>query len=639
MSKVKELISFYIRQINKKSFNILLNGLGYMSIIVIRRDSVSKDNGISLDFEKRFEEQADIKGKLFRTLHALYRGHYKKLFLSFLFFLLKHSPVWILPIVTANLINFAAAPEDSNIRTLWINIIILTVVIMQNLPSQILHISFMSKAIRHVEAGLRSTLIRKLQHLSISFHGDLRSGKLQAKVLRDVEMIEIMSKQIMLGVLPAFMNVIVAIIVTANRSWTVTSFFLIAIPISIVIVYFFRGKLNKRNREFREQVEEMSGQVAETVEMIPVTRAHGLEKVEINKMDTLLQHVRGKGYKLDITEAIFGASNWVAFQLFQVLCLLFTVYLAYQGRIPIGDVVLYQTYFTQILMSISGVINIYPQLAKGFESVHSISEILFAKETQEYQGKTKLKSLEGNVQFDHVYFKYRDSERHVLNDFQLSVKPGEMIAFVGESGAGKSTILNLVTGFYRPTSGIIKIDGIPMDEIHMRRFRKKIAVVPQNTILFSGTIRENITYGLADVSEQEVHLAVKMANLSDIIEELPEGLETKIGEHGDRLSGGQRQRIAIARAFIRNPQMIILDEATSALDNVSEKLVQEAMKELTKGKTTFIVAHRLSTIQDADRIVVMKNGKCVETGSYEQLLQKKGEFFMMKTASEEASSS
>ncbi len=236
---------------------------------------------------------------------------------------------------------------------------------------------------------------------------------------------------------------------------------------------FFRGKLNKRNREFREQVEEMSGQVAETVEMIPVTRAHGLEKVEINKMDTLLQHVRGKGYKLDITEAIFGASNWVAFQLFQVLSLLFTVYLAYQGRIPIGDVVLYQTYFTQILMSISGVINIYPQLAKGFESVHSISEILFAKETQEYQGKTKLKSLEGNVQFDHVYFKYRDSERHVLNDFQLSVKPGEMIAFVGESGAGKSTILNLVTGFYRPTSGIIKIDGIPMDEIHMRRFRKK----------------------------------------------------------------------------------------------------------------------------------------------------------------------
>ncbi|UOQ85033.1 ABC transporter ATP-binding protein [Gracilibacillus salinarum] len=598
-----------------------------------------QDNGISLDFEKRFEEQQDVKGRLFKTLHVMYRGHYMKLFVSFLFFLLKHSPVWILPIVTANLINFAANPGEQDIQVIWINIIVLTVVIIQNLPSQILHISFMSKAIRHVEASLRSTLIRKLQHLSISYHGELRSGKLQAKVLRDVEMIEIMSKQTMLGVLPALMNVIVAIAVTANRSWSVTSFFLIAIPISIVIVYFFRGKLNRRNREFREQVEEMSGQVAETVEMIPVTRAHGLEKVEINKMDSLLHHVRGKGYKLDITEAFFGASNWVAFQLFQVMCLLFTVYLAYQGRIPIGDVVLYQTYFTQILMSISGVINIYPQLAKGFESVHSISEILFAKETQEYQGKMKLKHLDGAVEFDNVYFKYRDTDKHVLESFRLSVKPGETIAFVGESGAGKSTILNLVTGFYRPTSGSILIDGIPMDDVSMRSFRKKIAVVPQNTILFSGSIRDNITYGLAEVSDLEVQAAVKMSNLQDIINELPDGLDTKIGEHGDRLSGGQRQRIAIARAFIRNPQMVILDEATSALDNVSEKLIQDAMHELVKGKTTFIVAHRLSTIRDADRIVVMKNGQCVESGRYDQLLANKGEFYQIKMASEAAQSS
>ncbi|MGP4042500.1 ABC transporter ATP-binding protein [Gracilibacillus sp. D59] len=595
---------------------------------------MSNHNGISLDFEKRFEEQQDIKGRLFRTLHVMYRGHYLKLFVSFIFFLLKHSPVWILPIVTANLINFASDSSAYDVRYLWMNIIVLTIVIIQNLPSQILHISFMSKAIRHVEAGLRSTLIRKLQHLSISFHGELRSGKLQAKVLRDVEMIEIMSKQTMMGVLPAIMNVIVAIAVTANRSWTVTSFFLVAIPISILIVYFFRGKLTRRNREFREQVEEMSGQVAETVEMIPVTRAHGLEKVEINKVDSLLHHVRGKGYRLDITEAFFGASNWVAFQLFQVLCLLFTVYLAYQGQIPIGDVVLYQTYFTQILMSISGVINIYPQLAKGFESVHSISEILFAKETQEYQGRTKLKKLDGKVDFDHVYFKYRDSDKHVLTDFQLDVKPGETIAFVGESGAGKSTILNLVTGFYRPSNGRILIDDLPMDDWSMRSFRKMIAVVPQNTILFSGSIRDNITYGLAEVTEEEVQQAVKMANLQDIINELPDGLETKIGEHGDRMSGGQRQRIAIARAFIRKPQMVILDEATSALDNVSEKLIQDAMKELIKGKTTFIVAHRLSTIRDADRIVVMKNGQCVEMGTYDELVKKQGEFYQIKMASE-----
>ncbi|RCW74842.1 ABC transporter ATP-binding protein [Saliterribacillus persicus] len=595
------------------------------------------ERGISLDFEKRFEEQQDVKGRLFQTLHVMYRGHYMKLFLSFIFFMLKHSPVWILPIVMANLINFVSEPEKYDTRMLWINIIVLTVVIIQNLPSQMLHISFMSKAIRHVEASLRSTLIRKLQHLSISYHSELRSGKLQAKVLRDVEMIEIMSKQTMLGVLPAIMNVIVAISVTATRSLTVASFFIVAIPISIVIVYFFKGKLTQRNREFRQQVEEMSGQVAETVEMIPVTRAHGLEKIEINKMDSMLQNVRGKGYRLDITEAFFGASNWVAFQLFQVLCLLFTIYLAYQGKIPIGDVVLYQTYFTTILMSISGLINIYPQIAKGFESIHSVSEILFAKETQEYQGRTKLKQLHGDVLFEDVFFKYRDTEKHVLQNFDLHVKAGEMIAFVGESGAGKSTILHLLTGFYRPTSGRILMDQKPMDEISMRSYRKKIAVVPQNTILFSGSIRENIAYGLADVTEEDVLQAIKMANLEDIIQELPEGLDTKIGEHGDRMSGGQRQRIAIARAFIRNPQMVILDEATSALDNVSEKLIQDAMKELVKGKTTFIVAHRLSTIREADRIIVMKHGNCIEMGTYEELIALKGEFYKMKRASEAVS--
>ncbi|WP_117168632.1 ABC transporter ATP-binding protein [Paraliobacillus sediminis] len=593
-----------------------------------------EDKGISLDFEKRFEEQGKMKGRTFRTLKVMYRGQFVKLFLSFIFFLFKHSPVWILPIVTANLINFASEPGKQEMSVLWINITVLTVVVIQNLPTQMLHIAFLSKAIRHVEAGLRSTLIRKLQHLSISYHSELRSGKLQAKVLRDVEMIEIMSKQTMMGVLPAIMNVIVAIVVTATRSWTVVSFFIVAIPISILIVYLFSGKLSSRNREFRQEVEEMSGQVAETVEMIPVTRAHGLEQVEISKMDSMLQLVRGKGYKLDITEAFFGASNWVSFQLFQVLCLLFTVYLAYQGSIPIGDVVLYQTYFTQILMSISGVIGIYPQLAKGFESIHSISDILFAKETQEYQGKTKIKDFKGKVTFDKVDFSYRDTDNHVLNNFNLDVNPGECIAFVGESGSGKTTILNLITGFYRPKNGQILIDDISMDDLSMRGYRKKIAVVPQNTILFSGSVRDNIAYGLAEVTEEQLEKAVEMANLKGIIDELPEGLNTKIGEHGDRMSGGQRQRISIARAFIRNPELIILDEATSALDNMSEKLIQDSMKELIKGRTTFIVAHRLSTIRDADRIVVMKNGECVEIGSYMELLEKKGEFYSMKVASE-----
>jgi ATP-binding cassette, subfamily B, bacterial len=241
-----------------------------------------------------------------------------------------------------------------------------------------------------------------------------------------------------------------------------------------------------------------------------------------------------------------------------------------------------------------------------------------------------LDHIRGEFRFENVRFHYKDTDKHVLNGFTLDVKPGETIALVGESGAGKSTVLNLAIGFYRPTSGRILLDGVPFDELDMRAYRRQIAVVPQNTVLFSGTIRQNITYGLTNVSEEELERVIRMANLQDVIAAMPDGLDTMIGEHGGKLSGGQRQRIAIARAMIRNPRIIFLDEATSALDNISEFVVQKAMRELIRGRTTFIVAHRLSTIRDADRIVVMKNGRIQEVGSYEELMQRRGEFYQLK---------
>ena len=218
----------------------------------------------------------------------------------------------------------------------------------------------------------------------------------------------------------------------------------------------------------------------------------------------------------------------------------------------------------------------------------------------------------------------------MLDHFTLEVKEGERIAFVGESGSGKSTILSLIIGFYKPQGGVIKIDGIPMEELSMKKYRQSLAIVLQNNILFSGTIRENITYGLPGISDEKVQQAVYMANLQDVIDSLPQGLDTSIGEHGGRLSGGQRQRIAIARALVRDPRIIILDEATSALDNVSERHVQGAIEQLMTGRTTFIVAHRLSTVRNADRIVVMKKGRIVEIGTYDELLAMNGEFYKLK---------
>lgn len=582
------------------------------------------------DFEQLFMSREIKKDRPFHTLLLLYRGMRINLLVSLLFYILKHAPTWVIPVITADIINHLSSPDLNSLNWLWLDLAIVSVVIVQNIPSAYMHVSFMSRSSRQVEAGLRGTLIRKLQHLSMTYHTDLRAGRLQSKVLRDVEAIETLSKQMMYSFVPAVTNVLIAITITAFKSLQVTLFFVLVIPFGVLLITFFRKKIRTRNREFRRQIEDMSGQVAETVEMIPVTRAHGLEEVEIGKVDTTLSELKGKGYRLDITEALFGASSWVVFTLFQLLCLGFTCVLAYQGKIQVGDVVMYQGFFSTILASINSLLGVYPQFARGFESIYSISEVLTSTQIEEYQGTAAVDSLRGAYEFRQVQFSYKDTDKHVLKDFNLTVRPGECIALVGESGAGKSTVLNMVVGFYRPTGGRILVDGRPLDELDMRMYRQKLAVVPQSTVLFSGTIRSNITFGLTDVPDSKLEEVIRLANLQDVIAQMPQGIDTLIGEHGGKLSGGQRQRIAIARAMIRDPEIILLDEATSALDNISEYIVQKAMRELMRGRTTFIVAHRLSTIRDADRIVVMKDGQVAEVGTFEELMSRKGAFYELK---------
>lgn len=584
----------------------------------------------SFEYLHLFKEEKPSKANPFQVLLRLYHGHWGKLILSLLVYIIKSSPTWVLPMVTANVINIATKPEKHTVSELWVNLIVIVLVILQNIPMHTVHVAFFSKALRHVEAGLRSTLVRKLQQLSIGFYGDLGAGRIQTKVLRDVEAIEMSSRQLMLGLMPALINLTIATVLTVMHSVTVALFFVLTIPTSLLIISLFRKKIKKTNREFRTRIEEMSGSVSEMVEMIPVTRAHGLEELEIRKMDRRLKNIKEKGYRLDILEGYFASSNWVTFQLFQVLCLFFTAFLAYKGKMPVGDVVMYQGFFNLILGAVTGILNVYPIIVKGFESIYSVTEILMSKDTENFKGRRFPEGITGNISFKNVSFKYPNSEKHALKSFSLEVKAGETVAFVGESGSGKSTILNLIIGFYKAQEGSILIDGISIDDISIRKYRKSLAMVLQNNILFSGTIRDNITYGLPTVSEETLEKVIRMANLEDVIADLPDGLDTRVGEHGGRLSGGQRQRIAIARALIRNPKIIILDEATSALDNKSERHVQQAMDKLTSDRTTFVVAHRLSTVRNADKIIVMEKGQVIEMGSYNELLAKRGTFYELQ---------
>ena len=570
------------------------------------------------------------KGHPMQILLGLYKGNYHKFFLAVIFFFIKHAPVWVLPIVTANIINDITSGSPETYQNIIIQAMIMIVLVALNIPMNYMYTRYKSLATRCAETGLRRALVRKLQQLSISYHKETQSGRLQSKIMRDVEAVETLSTQMFLSILNIALNIAIALIVTINKSLVVFIFFLLTTPIAAATMVFFRNVMKKRNNEFRKEMEETSARVMEMVELIPVTRAHALEEEEVQKMSGQLFAVAEKGYRLDVIQSLFGSVGWAIFQIFQVVCLGFTGFLAIKGTVMPGDITLYQSYFATIVSQVSSLMSLIPTIAKGIESVNSIGEVLLEDDIEQNEGKEIIKDIYGEFDFKDVTFRYNNIDRPVLHNLNLHVDKGETIALVGESGAGKSTILNLVIGFNQVNSGEVLIDGHNMKDIDLRSYRKYLAVVPQTSILFSGTIRDNITYGVDNVDEATLDEIVKAANLTDLINSLPDGLDTMVGEHGGKLSGGQRQRISIARALIRNPKVIVLDEATSALDSISEKLIQEALNNLTKDRTTFIVAHRLSTIKDADKIAVIADGHCVEYGTYDELMNLKGEFYQMK---------
>ncbi len=566
-----------------------------------------------------------------KVLLKIFQGNYWTLLKSVFFYVLQYSPVVVLPIVTSNIINIATYAERYDLSALRINAGVMALLLLQNVLTTYLCTKFRSLAIRRVELGLRSAMARKLQQLSIAFHKEMKSGKIQSKIMRDVENIEGLASSLAVNVVAIVFSLVTAITVTLSRSPVVFLFFLITVPCAVVIMMVFRKKLIRQNSDYRHEVENTSAQVIEMIDLVPITKAHGLEHTALHRLNQQLFRQAGSAYALDRLNALFSAVSWVSFQIFQLGCLTFTGILAYKKIIPIGDITLYQSYFASIVAQVSSIIALLPVLARGFESVRSVGDIMWAMDVEDDRGKQKLTTLKGEYVFENVRFEYQDDPHRVLNGLNLTVKAGETVALVGESGSGKSTVLNMVIGFYHPTAGRVLVDGYDMNDIDLHTYRSHIATVPQTSVLFAGTIRENITYGMDHVTEEQLQQAIQVANLQEVIDKLPYGLNTMVGEHGDKLSGGQKQRIAIARAVIRDASVILFDEATSALDTVSEKLIQDSIEKLARNRTTFIVAHRLSTIRNADKIAVIRDGVCVEYGTWEELMARKGEFYRFKT--------
>jgi len=596
-------------------------------------DNISQDKVLELEdlFLREYTKAQKTNSKI-KIFTIICKGHYFRFFIAMLFCAIQLSAELFLPIGTANIIDALTTQDENFLRVIIINLSVAFGLLAINFPLQIFYKKNIANVGRYIEAKLRSAIVVKLQQLRLRFTKEMATGRIPSKIMSDVDSVRALVEYIPIKLLHIVINILTVLIVTLIKgNFLILLFYILTAP--VILLLFKRQKKNIRNSSslLRKAREAASANVVEMAELIPVTKAHALEELEIEKLSNTISKTASAGFNHDMTIAKFVASTWIFMKLLSLFCLILLIFFALSGTISIGEIVLYNSYFATMIGTISSIMDIAPHVANGGEALLSLGEILDCDDIEENEGKAVIKDVKGEFVFKDVHFAYQDEiERHVLQGLDLTVKPGETIALVGESGSGKSTIINLVCGFEQITDGLFTIDGYDADKINLHEYRKNIAVVLQNSILFSGSVRDNITYGIPNVSEKKLNEILHLACLEDVVKALPEGLDSRIGEHGNKLSGGQKQRISIARALIRNPKIIIFDEATSALDTVSEKHIQTAIENLSKEKTTFIVAHRLSTVKNADKIAVIEKGRCVEFGTYDELVAKKGAFYKFR---------
>ncbi|MFJ2158710.1 ABC transporter ATP-binding protein [Streptomyces sp. NPDC087856] len=561
-----------------------------------------------------------------RTLAYLFRADRRRLALAVAVFTVKHSPIWLLPLITASIIDTVV--QHQPVSRLWTSTGIILFILLINYPLHVLYVRLLYGSVRRMGTDLRSALCTRMQQLSIGYHSRVSAAVLQAKVVRDVETVEQMVQQTAETGLGAITVLTGGLVIIGFRTPEFVPVFIVVVPVAALLVSRLRARLRTHNEHFRHEVETLSSRVTEMTRLIPVTRAHGLEGKALRRMDGTLSRLLTSGMRLDLLNGRFGSLAWVVLNVVGVLVLAGAALVSYYGvwGVTAGDVVMLSAFLTTLTNSTTTLTSLAPVITKGLESVRSVGEVLQAPELEDNEGRTEVTGVRGAVTFQHVGLSYDEELRPAVNDFTLTVEPGETIALVGASGAGKSTVLNLVIGFIRPTTGQLLLDGTDMNTLDLRTYRRFVSVVPQESILFDGTIHDNVAYGMDDADEEAVRTALRDANALEFVEKLPRGVETLVGERGARLSGGQRQRLAIARALIRDPKVLILDEATSALDTRSEALVQQALARLLRGRTTFVVAHRLSTVRSADRIVVMGDGEILEVGTHDELLRRGGAY-------------
>lgn len=546
-----------------------------------------------------------------------YYKPYKLLFISDMLasFLISLSAM-VYPIITRNMLN-DFIPNSKYYLIIKFGIILLVIYIIRALLKYFVQFYGHVMGVR-IQSDMRKELFGKIQRLPYSYFDNHETGAIMSNLTNDIFEISELAHHGPENVIMCTLMIILSFIYLATINLNLTLIIFASVPFLFLISMNLRKKMREASRKSKIAMSGINAGISSSISGIRVTKAFNNSELEMKKFD---------GYNKDFIEArklhfksfaTFNSSTSFITDFFNVICLISGGIFLYKGLITFGD---YSTFIVSINLFITPVttlVQFSEQLEEGIAGFEKFERVMAEKEEYDSPNAKDYKDLNGDIEFKNVCFKYDSNE--VLDDISFKVKKGQTVALVGESGGGKTTICHLLPRFYNIDSGSIEIDNKNISDITMNCLRRNIGIVQQDVFLFSGTFKENIAYGNLNASMDEIIEASKKANIYDYIMSLPHGFDTQIGERGVRLSGGQKQRLSIARVFLKNPPILLLDEATSALDNTTEFMIQEALDTLKEGRTTIVVAHRLSTIKNADNILVIEHGKVKESGTHEELM-------------------
>lgn len=478
----------------------------------------------------------------------------------------------------------------------------------------------MSYVGQSVIIDIRAAVFKKLQRLSVSFYDKNKTGTIMSYVTNDVNALQSAMVENTIEMITEGFILIGSVVAMIYLDWRLTLFTVCTFPVVLWFMEFFGKKIRKTGGRIQECTADITSVLQESVASARVIKSFVREDYEVDRFD-----VENKAnFRANMKNAQLMATLTPVVELVAAIGVTMIIWYGgnnvINGTITAGSLVAFLTYAVNISNPIKRLTRVIGNIQKALAAAQRVFMIIdMPEEIAESRDAKQLPEVSGKVEFQNVSFAYND-KGNVITDLSFSVKPGEVIAIVGPSGAGKSTIANLLPRFYDVNKGDIKIDGHSAREVTLDSLREQVGIVPQETMLFNGSVYNNILYGRLDATKEEIEAAAKAANAHDFIMQLTDGYETKLGDRGVNLSGGQRQRIAIARAILKNPRILILDEATSALDTESERVVQEALDRLMVGRTSFVIAHRLSTVKNADKILVLEKGNLVESGTHDELL-------------------